>query len=311
MASTPPRLRSYVAGEWTASVADDWIDDVNPSDARDVVARVPAGHAADVEAAVKAAADALRADGGLFQVNHPAEGSTEFPHDADWTYLYDVEPDTVEVWNISRLYPPPFPSASSNDDAVRYWEGWLDRGATVAATGGSDNHWRSTFAAQGVGQPTTWVYASDRTPNGVLAGLAAGRTFISHEPPSLGGPRLFLEGDGTMVGDEVAPGTPLRVRVEGGSGMFLRLISTGGQALGEPVQVTGPSFEHDFQAPAAPGWVRAELFSPDLAEERAALCGDSTETTYCRNMLGVTAMTSAMYVRVPATTKQKKKPKPR
>jgi hypothetical protein len=247
-------------------------------------------------AAVQAAADALRADGGVFQVNHPAEGSVDFPDDADWTYLYDVQPDTVEVWNISRLWQPPLPSGSSNDDAVRYWEGWLDRGAKVAATGGSDNHWRSTLAIQGVGQPTTWVFARERTTAGVLEGLRAGHTFISHQPPNLGGPRLFLEGDGKIVGDEVAPGSPLRVRVENGVGMFLRLIATGGRPLGDPVQVTGSSFEHAFDAPSAPGWVRAELFVPDLAEARKALC-DQPQTTYCRNQLGVTAMTSAMYVR--------------
>jgi hypothetical protein len=261
-------------------------------------------------AAVLAAAGALRADGGVFQVNHPAEGSTAFPHDADWTYLYDVQPDTVEVWNISRLYQPPLPSASSNDDAVRYWEGWLDRGAKVGATGGSDNHWRSTFAAQGVGQPTTWVFARERSAAGILEGLKAGRTFISHQPPNLAGPLLFLEGDGTMVGDDVAPGATLRVGVEGGTGMFLRIVATGSEMLGEPVQVTGPTFEHQFEAPAAPGWVRAELFAPDLAEERQALC-DRPDTTYCRNMLGVTAMTSAMYVRVPATKKHKHKHKPK
>lgn len=247
-------------------------------------------------AAVQTVADALRADGGVFQVNHPANGSTDFPHDTDWPYMYDVQPDTVEVWNISRLYQPPLPSGSNNDDAIRYWEGWLDRGAKVAATGGSDTHWRSTFALQGVGQPTTWVFARERTTAGILEGLRAGRTFISHQPPNLQGPRLFLEGGGKMVGGTVAPGTPLRVRVEGGAGMFLRLIATGGEALGEPVPVTGASFEYDFAAPAAPGWVRAELFAPDLAEERQAIC-DNDQTTYCRNMLGVTAMTSAMYVR--------------
>jgi hypothetical protein len=59
--------------------------------------------------------------------------------------------------------------------------------------------------------------------------------------------------------------------------------------------VTGPAFEHAFEAPAAPGWVRAELFVPDAADQRA-LC-DRPQTTYCRNKLGVTAMTSAMYVR--------------
>ena len=72
-------------------------------------------------AAVAAVARALRQDGGVFQINHPAEGSTAFPDDQDWTYGYAIRPDTVEVWNISRLYQPPLPSASSNDDAVRYW----------------------------------------------------------------------------------------------------------------------------------------------------------------------------------------------
>ena len=247
-------------------------------------------------AAVTALRDALRADGGVFQVNHPAEGSTDFPHDPDWKYMYDVEPDTVEVWNISRIYQPPLPSASSNDDAVRYWEGWLDRGARVAATGGSDNHWRSTFAAQGVGQPTTWVYAPERSREGILEGLRAGRTFISHQPPNHAGPRLFLEGDGVMVGDRVPTGTKLRVRVQNGAGSFLRLVTTGSRFYGEPVPVTSLDFEHEFEAPAEPGWVRAELFDPDLAAERSAVC-DNPETTYCRNMLGVTAMTSAMYLR--------------
>ncbi len=200
------------------------------------------------------------------------------------------------MWNISRLWQPPLPSGSSNDDAIRYWQGWLDRGAKVAATGGSDNHWRSTFAVQGVGQPTTWVFARERTAAGVLEGLRAGRTFISHQPPNLGGPRLFLEGDGKMVGDEVAPRTPLRVRVENGAGTYLRLIKTGGRILGKPVLVGGPSFEHRFKATGMPGWVRAELFAPDLAAQRRALC-DRPDTTYCRNMLGVTAMTSAIYVR--------------
>jgi hypothetical protein len=249
--------------------------------------------------AVQTTADALRADGGLFQVNHPADGSTDFPHDADWSYLYAVQPDTVEVWNISRIYQPPLPSGSSNDDAVRYWEGWLDRGAKVAATGGSDNHWRSTFAAQGVGQPTTWVYASEPSAKGLLAGVQAGHTFISHQPPNAAGPRIFLEGEGVMVGDEVPPGAQLRVRVENGSGTLLRVIATGSKPLGEEVPVVGPAFEHEFKAPAEPGWVRAELFDPDLAAERSAVCGES-ETTYCRNMLGVTAMTSAIYVRAAA-----------
>ena len=118
------------------------------------------------------------------------------------------------------------------------------------------------------------MFARERTTAGVLEGIRAGRTFISHQPPNLAGPGLFLESDGgAMVGDEVAPGDKAegarrgrhRVRTCGSS-------PTGSKPLGEPVLATGPSFEHEFDAPAAPGWVRAELFAPDLAEERSALC---------------------------------------
>lgn len=255
-------------------------------------------------AAVRDLVSRLRADGGAFQINHPAEGSVDFPHDADWGYGYDVVPDTVEVWNISRLWQPPAPSGSSNDDAIRYWEGWLDSGARVAATGGSDNHWVSTQAVQGVGQPTTWVYTADRSWPAIIEGLRAGRTFISDQPPTLGGPRLYLEADGdrdgsyeAMVGDAVPPGSPVRVRVEGAPGSFLRVIGDGGNELFAPVPVTGPSFEHSFIPPAPSTWVRAEIFEPDARSERAAVCDDfvGDGSTYCRNQLLVRAMTSALY----------------
>jgi alpha-ketoglutaric semialdehyde dehydrogenase len=61
MVQSPPRLRSFIAGQWSSSVADEWIDDVNPSNARDILAKVPLGHADDVKAAVAAAAGAWEA----------------------------------------------------------------------------------------------------------------------------------------------------------------------------------------------------------------------------------------------------------
>lgn len=258
--------------------------------------------------AVQAVADELRADGGVFQVNHPAEGSVDHPHDPDWGYGYDVVPDTVEVWNISRLWQPPAPSASSNDDAIRYWEGWLDRGYRVAATGGSDNHYLATTPIQGAGQPTTWVCASAPTEAGVLAGMSQGRTFISHQPPLYGGPRVFLEADAdsdgtfeSMVGDTVAPGSPLRVRVVGAPGSQLRIVTDRGEAA-SAVPVTSDAFTHTFSIPADKTWVRAEIFHPDAQQERAAACDDEfgSQTTYCRNALLVLGMTSALYLAEPA-----------
>jgi hypothetical protein len=260
--------------------------------------------------AVSSMAEELHGHGGAFQVNHPAEGSTDFPHDVDWGYGYQVVPKTVEVWNISRLWQPPMPSASSNDDAVRYWEGWLDRGYRVGATGGSDSHYIWTSLTL-LGSPTTWVYAAENNETAILDALRAGRTFISHQPPTLKGPRLFLEGDEdsdgefeSMVGDAVAPGSSMRVRVEGAPGSFLRIITNGGELAFDPVPVTGPTFEHAFTMPETSTWVRAELFDPDLAEERKALCDApfGGETTYCRNMLAILAMTSAMYYEEQAPT---------
>ncbi len=257
-------------------------------------------------AEVQAAADELRAApfDGAFQINHPAEGATGA--ELDWKLGHEVVPDSVEVWNISRLYQPPAPSASDNDSAIRFWEGFLDAGERVAATGGSDNHYLATTPIQGAGQPTTWVYAEERSAAGVLQGIRRGHTFVSHQPPNLGGPGLFIEADGdgdggyeSIAGDAVPPSAGLRVRVTGAPGTMVRLIGTGGVELGDPVPVTSPQFEHRFEVPAGVTWVRAEVFSPDGSAEREAACDDifGDGTTYCRNALGALALTSAIFIR--------------
>jgi hypothetical protein len=256
---------------------------------------------------VQAQADALRADGGVFQVNHPAAGSTHYPDDADWGYDYAVEPDTVEVWNIGPwAWQPPAPASNSNDDAVEYWEGWLERGARVAATGGSDSHWVSTSAGQGPGQPTTWVFAADRSPAAILAGLRADRTAISMQPPALGGARAFLEadarpGDGfeAMVGDRVPQRALFRARVTGAPGTLLRVIVSGGREAFPPVPVTSSDFSHAFRLPEGVHWAYAEVLDADAAQQRQEGCDPAVggETTLCRNALSVRAMTSAIYVR--------------
>ena len=268
-----------------------------------VYPKVDSGSAAEVQAL----ADALRADGGVFQVNHPVNSETADPEDLDWALGYAVRPDTVEAWNSSRLYQPPFPASNSHDDAIRYWEGWLDRGAQVALTGGSDSHWVATAAAQGPGQPTTWVYAEERSREGVLAGLRAGRTMVSHQPPGYAGPQVFLEADGAgdgrfadTVGAVVAPGTQLRARVPAAPGTLLRIVTDGGRDAFAPVLVTGLDFEHRFKLPGDATWVRAEIGQEDLLEERQAACPPAVLGSYCRNRILVFAMTSALYLRPPA-----------
>lgn len=152
-----------------------------------------------------------------------------------------------------------------------------------------------------MGQPTTHVFAADRS----VAGIRAGRTTISHQPPAHGGPQLFLEADGdgdggfeAMIGDTVSSGATLRVRAHRAAGSFLRVITDGGR-LEVELPVRAAEWEHELTVPADRTWVRVELFAPDLAPLRAALCPDAVTgtTTYCRDQLLVTALTSALFLR--------------
>jgi Protein of unknown function (DUF3604) len=253
-------------------------------------------------AAVRAMAAALRRDGGVFQANHPSEPV--------WGYGYDVPLDTVEVWNLPWFYQPPFPASSDNTTALRYWESWLDRGERVGATGGSDSHWRSTSAGQGPGQPTTWVFASERSVKGVLDGLRAGHTFVSHEPPAYLGPKLFLEADGdgngsyeSMQGDAVRPGSKLRARVRGAPGAQLRIVTNGGKEAFAPLSIASTEFEHEFTLPGNATWVRAEVYGEDAREQRPSVCttlfgADVTkEFLYCTNRILMLALSSPVYLR--------------
>lgn len=263
-------------------------------------------------AAINAMVGPFRAGGGIFQANHPADGLTYRldPNCTDtsglnWQYGFDVPVDSVEVWNIGHIIQPPLPAGTSNEDAAIYWECWLNRGAHVAATGGSDSHWLSTSLAQGPGNPTTWVYASERSVEGVLDAIRDDRTSVSMLPPALGGPRLLLEADAdrdgvyeSMIGDTVPPRTPMRVRAEGVlSAGWVELRANGVQLVQGKALLPGKVYA--FTSPSQPGWVRAILHGPDQRDARRMICnpilGDLT--TYCRNRVLVLALTSAIYLR--------------
>ena len=227
------------------------------------------------DAAVARFLDAVHARGGIAVLNHPFYGNSGQGEAIAWKYGNDVSAlfDAIEVWNIgwpARHDTLPF-ADSDNYLSLPWWEKEILGRARRAAVGGSDSHWRTTTAIQGVGQPTTWVYARNRTPRAILDAVRAGRTFVASEPPALGGARLLLtaretrrHGRKAMVGGTVAPGVPLAVTVEvrNGEGNTLRLIS-GGQVVAEQA-VTRPQETHTFPLvlPAG-GWVRSEIFIND------------------------------------------------
>jgi hypothetical protein len=174
------------------------------------------GFDTSTDAGASALRDAVHAAGGIFILNHPFYGS-------GWGYTPAVRPDSIEVWNIGWPYRhvgktaiPPEPSVSDNYRSLPYWEKKFLASGRMPATGGSDNHYRATTAIQGVGQPTTWVFAQSRSQDAILDGIRAGRTSISAEPPALGGARIELtvrSGTTTwMVGDTV-PASAGRVTV--------------------------------------------------------------------------------------------------
>ena len=138
------------------------------------------------------------------------------------------------------------------------------------------------------------MYATDRTPAGILAGVRAGRTTISWQPPALGGAQLLLDvveewsGKAAMVGGSVHGDGPVLavVTVAGAApGQRLRLVS-GGQVVHEQaVSPLAPRAEVPLVLPAG-GWLRAEL----LLDERYTL----------------TALTSCVYAdgRAPAAVRR-------
>jgi hypothetical protein len=247
-------------------------------------------------AAINRLVQQIHEEGGVFQANHPADGLSGSLTDCDelggmhWSYGYAVQPDTIEVWNLPSWVI----------DAEFYFDCWLDRGARIGLTGGSDSHWVSTTAAQGLGNPTTWVQASSRNARGVLRALRAGRTSVVRLPPNEGGRPLRLEARRrgawrSAIGREVEPGARMRVRspLPG----FVTVRANGSDFIADKAVAPGGTVR--FPAPAR-GWVRATLHSVGAPAKQLPNCRHETEVpvpiTGCPYDLTMLAMTSPAYI---------------
>jgi hypothetical protein len=210
--------------------------------------------------------DVAREQGLLFSVNHPKDGGPP------WAFESLFDPDCIEVWGA--------PWFISNYQALAVWDRLLREGHRVTAVGGSDKHQGPFTGELGwyeLGTPTTWVWAESLSIPTIIAGLRAGRVFISEGPD---GPRIDLtvETDGrrAVMGETlpVTDGASLRLacRVEGGAGSLLRLVSDR-QAL--EVNIPGDLFGYEWViVPQGDGYFRPEVIEPPeapLDEEPAAL----------------------------------------
>jgi predicted metal-dependent phosphoesterase TrpH len=248
-------------------------------------------------------ADGLRRHGGVFQINHPS--------DMNWLHAYgrQIVPDTVEVWNIGPwAFQHPLPSANDNNFSLRWYDGFLRAGDRVGVTGGSDSHWRLTDSVQGVGDPTTWVYVTQRSIQGVLDGLRAHHTFVSDLPPAEAGAQMYLQADANrdgrfdaIAGSTVAPGATYSLRtVNALPGSIVRIVTDAGSVL----EQLPPSGALTFRpgaagVPAAKKFVRTELLERDARQLREGSCDKvvGSQTTLCRNDLLIESLTSPIFIR--------------
>lgn len=251
-------------------------------------------------AATNALAAAVRRGGGLFQINHPsyrmklpltscdqAEGESPPSH---WKYGFDVAPDSVEVWNATTLLAP----------AELYYECFLQSGFRLGLTGGSDSHGATQPT---LANPTTWVFSRLRTEASILQAIREGRTTVSRLTPAQGGGRLLLEADGdgdgsfeAAIGDTVAPGSPMRARLEGATTGGLLRVRANGRTLFDDRRLE-PGAPVLFSAPPDEGWVRATLRLRDGlggADPGCAPSGQSLDA--CTDDLAIAAMTSPLYL---------------
>ncbi|CAH1202109.1 hypothetical protein PAECIP111891_01950 [Paenibacillus allorhizoplanae] len=137
----------------------------------------------DVEAKIAEA----RANGAKVVINHP---HCEF---CPWEWDFNVDHDWVEVWNG--------PFADRNARAMQWWHDQLVSGRRLVAVGGSDTHRPDPYVKHAM--PCTWVYASEKTVDGILSAIDLGHVCMTYAPE---GPFVQLKCGAYMVGDVVPVG---------------------------------------------------------------------------------------------------------
>lgn len=215
---------------------------------------------------IDSVADAARAQGAVFSINHPVLEIGDmcigcaWKHEIDPTKVGGVEIGTLGLEAGAELF---------SERAIAFWDALLDKGAKVPALGGSDDHRAGTssglFFLAKVGSPTTLVRATELSAEGILDGIKRGATVVKLDGPDDPMVELEFAASGELPaaypGDTVVAGSrTLRAEVTKGVGQTLRLVKNGKPEA--PVAVTSDPFVYELpiDAPAdgADRW-RAEV----------------------------------------------------
>jgi hypothetical protein len=108
---------------------------------------------------------------GVLSINHPVRPSGEQCMGCGWTPSATVDLSRVQAVEVVNGR-----DADTELSGIPFWEERLNAGYRITAIGGSDNH--DASLSDGIGTPTTVVYADSLSEGGILAALRRGRVFI-------------------------------------------------------------------------------------------------------------------------------------
>jgi len=254
--------------EWTSAKGHANIFGTKPYDYAPLWATHDAGDGA-------AAIAAAHAQGLYFFINHPASKDL-------WECGFELDFDGMEVWNAL------FAFVTSNSVAMTKWDSLLMSGRRMTARGGSDSHHQkdAESAFFNVGNPTTWVYAAEKTGAAVLEGLKAGHVSVSYAASA---ERIDFTADAdldgrfeTIIGDNVSrgDGKPIRFKVDivgarAGTTYRVAVLKNGAPFDNWESQDTTLTFE-DTPSAGEHTYYRVELRGPtsDAPPVSAAAFGD-------------------------------------
>lgn len=227
----------------------------------------------------------VQAQGGIFTIAHPCLSSAPW----QWGLSYV---NAVQVWMRDWRAMPPMAlehlreiyherdergrlvhsiaaaagtdGLSGNGQASQFWDYELVRGLMAAAIGGSG----SGSPRVPLGQPLTYVFAREKSLEGILKGLRNGHTYITSGPR---GPNLFFRADVgadgryeiEMPGGVVPLNTDVifEAGVSNAEGLKLQVLLNGYPILTKRIE--GNMFVHRFeQRPDHYGVYRIRVIGP-------------------------------------------------
>ena len=175
--------------------------------------------------------------------------------------------DAIEIINGfhekgSWFTPPP-------GNGVPFWEAQLAKGFRPTGVGGGDDHRGGEQLAEhdGVGIPTTVVYAKELSQPAILEGIRAGHVFVMVGGPD--GMPLYLNAGGAMMGDAIVAESGKKVEfklaTQPVTDAKARLLVDGkdvGALRCLPVAGRESTCMYDWASDGGRHWVRAELDDP-------------------------------------------------